>query len=166
VIVNEVLQWIALSGVAVLTLGVFRQITLMLPPQARATPSGPPTGSRAPRRLVEALKKSGVDGALQLGVTVAFVTENCTGCQRLLANLGEQHGNGNAGPTVLVAYQPTPQFRMALEEVGLPLIVDEGELWEACDVTATPLVVHINERGRVAMKEVTHRVESVGQVAA
>lgn len=159
-ILNEVLQWFVLVVLGLLTLGVLRQVSLMMPPQA-ASMSGPPTGRRAPPRLSTQLRRVLASESLQHGALVAFVTENCVGCQKLLADISEGRQQLNGQPLVVIAHRPSDQFRGALEETGLPLIVDEGQLWDDCRITSTPLVVLIDERGRVTNKEVTHRVERV-----
>jgi hypothetical protein len=161
VIVNEVVQWSVLAVLTLLVLGVLRQVSLLMPPEAQAGGSGPRTGRRAPARLVERLERAISNGGLERGALVAFVNENCVGCQKLLADVSEGRQRLNGQPLVLVTHQPSEQFQAALEETGLPVIADEGELWEDCNVTATPLVVRIDEKGRTATKEVTHRVDLV-----
>jgi hypothetical protein len=161
VIVNEVFQWSVLVVLTLLVLGVLRQVSLLLPPDRRGAGSGPPTGRRAPARLVEQLERTVAAGGLAQGALVAFVTENCVGCQKLLADVSEGRQKLNGQPLVLVTHNPSEQFRAALDETQLPVIADEGELWDACHVTETPLVVHIDERGRTKTKEVTHRVDLV-----
>ena len=54
-----------------------------------------------------------------------------------------------------------PAVRGMLEETRIPVIADAGELWEKCHITATPLVVRIDEHGRIAEKEVTHNVDRI-----
>lgn len=162
-IVNEVLQWIALVVLTLLTLGVLRQMSLLLPPAQRGATSGPSTGRRAPSRLLERVEVAVGGGGLERGALVAFVTENCVGCQQLLADLAEGRQQPNGQPLVLVAHKPSDQFVAALEETRIPMIADDGELWEDCRVASTPLIVRIDERGRTAMKEVTHRVNAVAQ---
>lgn len=157
--VNEVAQWTILLIVALLMLGVLRQVGLMLPPSARALPSGPAPGRRAPRALLRSLHDVlGADG-LARGVTVAFVTENCVGCQRLLADLTRDAAFDRDGPPlVLVAYRPTEPFASALKETRIATIASDEELWRECGVTSTPLVIGIDKHSRVQTKEVTHRV--------
>lgn len=160
-IVNEVLQWGVLVVLGLLTLGVLRQMSLMIPPAAEAPGNGPATGRRAPARLSEQVARVVAGGRLEHGALVAFVTENCAGCQKLLAEVSEGRQQLNGQPLVVVAHKPSEPFRAALAETGLPVIDDAGELWEDCRITSTPLVVRIDERGRIASKEVTHRVDRV-----
>jgi len=104
------------------------------------------------------------NGGLERGALVAFVTEDCVGCQRLLADVTEGRQQQDGQPLVLVAHKPSGEFAAALEESRIPLITDDGELWEDCRVASTPLVVRIDEKGRIAMKEVTHRVDRMALV--
>lgn len=46
----------------------------------------------------------------------------------------------------------------AIDETGAPTIYEEGEIWDACQVTATPLIERIDGEGQVLAKGVTHRV--------
>jgi hypothetical protein len=161
VIVNEVLQWTVLVVLTLLTLGVLRQVSLMLPSTVRGDEGGPSTGRHAPARLLRELEGAVGDAARGRGVLVAFVTENCVACQRLLADVSAGRQKLNGQPLVLVAQRPSDQFRTALEETRIPMIADEGDLWHDCRVASTPLVVRIDEKGRTAMKEVTHRVDAV-----
>lgn len=164
---NEALQWAALIALGILVLGIFRQVALTLPPEVRATPSGPPIGHRLPEPALAELRRVVPGGELADGTLVAFVTESCVGCQRLLANLVDWSGRADGRPLVLLAKAPSEQFRIALLETGAPLIQDQtGELWKACEVSATPLVVLVDGDGRVQAKEVTHRVEGVATFAS
>lgn len=159
---NEVLQWMVLVGLVILVLGTMRQVALTLPPRARAEPSGPVVGHRLPRRALAEFAHVLRVPDLREGAIIAFLIENCVGCQRLLATIGNAKTSLDGTPLVLVAKAPSPQFSSALQETGVPTISDEeGELWRACDVTATPLVIKLDHDGRVVAKEVTHRVDRV-----
>jgi hypothetical protein len=164
VIVNEVLQWIVLVVLTLLTLGVLRQVSLLLPPSDRGAASGPATGRRAPAQLLRRLEAAVGNGGLERGALVAFVTEDCVGCQRLLADVTEGRQQLDGQPLVLVAHRPSEEFAAALEESRIPLITDDGELWQDCRIASTPLVVRIDEKGRIAMKEVTHHVDRMALV--
>lgn len=156
---NEVLQWSLLVVLGVLLLGVLHQVAGSLPPPAHTT-SGPPLGRRAPRELLSQIRGTDPNQDLRDGTLVAFVVEDCAGCQQLLADLGPLEG-GRDQHVVLVAKRASPQFREALMELGRPTIFDEGALWELCHVTNTPLVLRVDAGGRVVAKEVTHHVDAV-----
>lgn len=79
--VNEILQWAALAILVLLVLGVMRQTSLLLPAEARAAPSGPPVGHRAPKELLHRLSEG--NGSSTEGKVVAFVTEGDGGHQKL-----------------------------------------------------------------------------------
>lgn len=162
--VNEVLQWTVLVVLIVLTLGLLRQLSVMLPPAAGGVGNGPSMGRRAPARLLGQVERAVMNGGLAHGALVAFVTEDCVGCQKLLADVADGRQKLDGQPLVVVARSPSEQFRAALRETGIAVVHDEGELWDECRVTATPLVVRIDEKGRIAMKEVTHRVDQLATV--
>jgi hypothetical protein len=158
--VNEVLQWAVLLVMAVLMLGLYREVAVTLPSRA-SPPEGPRVGDHIPTELLAELNRA-LPGFKELGgVTVAFVTENCIGCQRLLAGILEALPDLD-GRIVLVAKQPSVAFNDAIRQVPAPTICDAtGALWEACSITATPLVVHVDGSGKVVRKEVTHDVRRV-----
>lgn len=162
---NEILQWAAIVVLTLLTLGVLRQLSLMLPPAVAMEGSGPDVGASVPSRLLKRLRSVMPNEMSDDGATLAFVTENCTGCRRLLSDLS----NGRrrpVGPIAVVAHQPSDQFRAALEELNVPVLADDGEFWRAWRISATPLVVRIDGAGRVDKKEVTHDVSHVAEVSS
>jgi hypothetical protein len=165
-VANEILQWTVLTVLAFLLLGALRQISLMLPTPSRTAVGGPAVGRQLPTKALRELRhtippRHSMDGAL-----IVFVTEGCTGCQQLLRTLETSRPGVDGQTIVLVAKKPTPAFRGALDAMDMPVIHDDsGEVWNACGITATPLVVRIDAQGRVAAKEVTHDVERVAAPA-
>lgn len=158
--VNEVVQWAMLVMVALALLGVLRQVSVMVPARARAAPSGPEIGSRIDRRLLDEARRQMKPGISERGAILAFVTEQCAGCQHLLASIPNLDGHLDDLPLLLVAKTPSPAFRRAIAKTGVPVINDvSGQVWRAARVTATPLVVRLDKSGRVRWKEVTHRVD-------
>jgi len=165
-VVNEALQWAVLAIVGLLVLGALRQVALTLPSEARATSSGPPVGRRIPKQLLTALRRVSPSGDVAAGTLVAFVTESCVGCQRLLADLSNGNGHREDRQLVLIAKSPSRQFLNALAETGIPAVADAtGDLWKRCGVNATPLVIRLDRDSRVEAKEVTHRVDGVAASA-
>lgn len=160
-IINEILQWAGIILLLLLSLGLFRQMAIMQPASNRAAGNGPEVGTRLPGRLLSMLPLEGKANQAHPDAMLAFVTENCTGCRRLLAALSEAAPHIDHKP-ILIARQPSAPFSSVLNETSLPVVVDEdGSIWAACGITATPLVVEVNERGTVVRKEVTARVESL-----
>jgi hypothetical protein len=159
-LVNETLQWAVIAAVGILLLGMLRQVGLLLPASSRAEPSGPPVGRRLPRPVLGRLAAEFPSSSGGEETLLAFVTESCTGCQRLLSSLENGHEAAHS-QLVLVARQPSDGFRRALAELPVSRIDDDsGELWKACRVTATPLLVRLGKGGKVIAKEVTHRVDA------
>lgn len=158
---NDTLQWAAIVFLTVLILGLFREISLSVPASRRAIPEGPSEGSRLPRDLLEELASRVPQFKAASGMTLAFVTEDCIGCRQLLAALASS-GDDLNGTLALVMRQPSRAFSEATAELTVAKIVDTtGRYWDLCQVTATPLVIHIDSSGRVLRKEVTHDVRRV-----
>jgi hypothetical protein len=158
--VNEVVQWAVLVVMAALMLGLYREIALTLPSR-RSREEGLPIGRRIPAVLLDEIHRAVPRLGELGGVTIAFGTESCIGCQRLLADIPGALPDLD-GRIVLVAKQPSASFRGALRGIPAATITDEtGSLWEACRVTATPLVMFVDASGKVVRKEVTHDARRV-----
>lgn len=158
---NEILQWAILFMFLVLMLGLYRQVSLTVPASRRSSDEGPPLGRRLPSALVEDLADVLPRFKAADGATVAFITENCVGCQRLVADLNDSVRDLEER-FALVVRTPSRAFMDALGELHLPIISDnDGKLWRSAQITATPLVVHIDGSGKVTRKEVTHDVRRV-----
>lgn len=157
--VNESLQWAAIVVVALLLIGALRQIGLMLPPALRSGKSGPQLGRRVPRAVFDRVEPF-LASADNSGLVLAFVSEGCSGCQRLLADL--EGGRSSASqPLVLVVHRPSLAFKQALDQLPTPRIDDDtGAVWKAADIHATPLLLGLDPDGTVRAKEVTHRVDA------
>lgn len=160
--INETIQWLVIVSLGILIFGLLHQVAGSMPRRTHTT-SGPQLGQRAPKDLLSRIGRAFPEGKLRETLLVAFVTESCTGCQHLLAELTSANGELSR-PVVLVAKRASPQFRQALNEAGHPVIHDDdGTLWDLCRVTNTPLVVELSSAGRVLGKEVTAHVDAVGQ---
>lgn len=150
--INETLQWSFIAIALLLLLGVLRQVSLVLPPRPGTEIGGPPVGKRLPELLTKQLERIQAPGDAS-GKVLAFVTEGCYGCRKLLSSLD----SSRADDLVLVARSPSAGFRSALMELRMPLVLDtHEEIWRSCEVTATPLVLRVGSDGRVISKEVTH----------
>jgi hypothetical protein len=160
--INETIQWALIAVLCLIMMGVLRALSLLMPPRPRANAvSGPAIGNRVSKeilsRITSPLQQSGVPDEFM----VAFVMESCAGCQRLLAEQTEAHRAGDNGNLVLVAKNPTPNFRRAINESGIPTVFDDGIIWDECGITNTPLVVRMERDGRVAAKRVTAHVAEI-----
>jgi thioredoxin-related protein len=164
--VNEVAQWAVLVAVVVLLLGVLRQVSIVVPANRRGLDQAIPIGKRLARPVLQEVRKARNGSTGDSATLVAFVTESCTGCQRLLGRIQAMDDGELRARLVVVAKQPSAQFKAALGETGVKTIEDEeGELWEAAGVTATPLILAVDGDGRVIAGEVTHRVEQVAEAS-
>ncbi len=161
--VGEVLQWGVLATLALLVLGLFRQISTTIPPALRSYSGGPEIGRKVPRELLEGMAQSGVRNGSLDGTLVAFVTEDCPGCRNLLSSLERAGSNNPERSIVLVAQEPSPRFSDALATLSVPIVADpSGIIWNSCGVTSTPLLIRLSANGRVAANAVTHDVQQVG----
>lgn len=163
---SEALQWAAIAALSLLLLGVLRQTALALPAEFRAESGGPPIRRRLPTKLLRRVEESLGNPESLDGTVVAFVTESCRGCHQLLATIAK-HPYESGERRILVAREPSDAFRSALSELPVPVIFDEsGDLWEASNVTGTPLVIALDAQGRVTAKELTHDVSRLASAPA
>jgi hypothetical protein len=161
--VSEALQWAVIAMLCLVVLGILRHLSLTMPPRPRAnTISGPSVGQRLPRELVRRITSRLEPEGMPTALSVAFIVESCAGCQRLLAEASQaRRSNGQGHDLVLVVRGPTPNFSRALDESGVPALIDDGKLWAECGITNTPLVVRMASDGRVLAKAVTAHVDEV-----
>lgn len=153
--INEVLQWVALTILTFLLLGVFRQLGQLAPPRHPEVAVGPARGSMLPEPVRDAVVSlTEVDGVRR----VAFVTEACLGCQRLLSNL-EMASERTKSSILLVAEAGSSAYSDALAALGVPFVLDnEGAISLACDATVTPFIISVDSGEKVIAKEVTSSV--------
>jgi hypothetical protein len=163
-IVNEILQWLVLLAICAGMLGLYRQWGNVIGGSygtATAT-SGPRLHRPLPAKALAAARPF-MDGG---ETTLAFVTEDCSGCQGLLARLealDEAERGSLKRAVVVVALQATPQFAEALADLPVPVVFDDGEIWGECNIQMTPFLVTVDERDRVLAKEVTHEIDRVAR---
>jgi len=159
--VIDSVQWLVIAGLAVLVLGLYRQLAIFLTPPTRTLESmaGPEIGERLPSEARQILSSKGMPTDRE--VTLAFVSESCRGCQVMIAKLTRLIASSDprVTDTVVVALNPSGAMLRALEEAGIQYIEDDGELWGLLDVQATPFLVDVGRKGIVRRKAVDHRVE-------
>lgn len=162
---NDVLQWACLAMLGLLVLGLYRQVAVTRPPALRSASDAIVVGRQVPRALLDAVA-NGVPQLKASGATLlAFVSEGCAGCQRLLADLPKALADVKV-PTALVVRRPSVSFADALSALPVAVLMDaDGSIWSECRVTATPLVVLIDADGDVLRREVTHDVRRVAQAS-
>jgi hypothetical protein len=151
---NEVAQWMLLFVVGMLLLGVLRQLALMLPAEARTPSRELQTGELLPGKLRRRVHELPL---VVGGYLVAFVSESCRSCERLLSQL-ESLPREERPPLILVARGGSPVFVDALRKAGDLVVEDDGAIWSEVGVAATPTVLHVDSSGRIVRREVTHHV--------
>jgi hypothetical protein len=155
---GEIAQWVVLLLLVFLLLGLYRQMSLLLPTPARnSSGGGPIVGDRLSKKALARLDEVAPDGRRPR--LIAFVAQSCEGCQRLIVEARSRPPD--ADPVMLIARRPSAGFRDAIGEAGLQLLEDDGQLWGACSVTNTPLVIALDDDGKVLAKGVTHLVDSI-----
>jgi hypothetical protein len=159
-LIPEILQWASLIIVSILLLGVMRQLSLLAPTSSRtADVLGPVIGSRLPRAAVMQLTES--IERRHSATLLAFVTQDCAGCQRLLASLTRDEGRPHETDIAIVTRNANEEFRSAVDQIGLPVGHDDGALWVMCKVNATPFLILLDGDYRVLSRGVSHRVDNV-----
>lgn len=164
---NEVAQWVAVVGLALFVFGLYRHLGMVLNAELGdiAATSGPRLGHRLRRSVIDeigvayARRWDGVPGPLKL----AFVSEDCVACSRLIANLEDELRRGVVDPreVVLIARNPTDAYSAALLQLPVVSIADSGAMFRDTNVQATPFVVVVTEDQRVIGKHVTHKLEDL-----
>lgn len=149
---NEIAQWSALALVGVMVLGLYVQLARLMGlasrPELRQQ-AGPQLGKKLDGGTLRKLRADARSRNF-----FAFVAEGCGGCQELLGRL---EATATRDVTV-VAIGGSQQFMAALARTGLPVIDDDGALEAKLNVVATPLIVVIDDEGRVVGKDVGHDV--------
>lgn len=170
---NEVLQWVALAGVGILVLGLYRQYAVAMGVGDSETLThrlGPRPGKKLPARQMDRLMDGCPDLLSAKGTLIVFISETCTSCQRLLHQLEARRDspNFNDGPQVLlVIMTPSTKFVSALSRVPTPYIVDqEGELSRDLNVGVTPFTIVLDGRGVVKAKLMESDLDRITKAAA
>lgn len=152
-----VAQWAVLLGFGTLLIVVYRQLgwafTRLKPDRDFGPAIGTPAGAfeyiRTSDRTVQYFEPAaGIDTLL------AFVDPTCASCEALVSALSEFHSGGELEDVrvLLVTSEPesylqiSDEFQTTELEIGR---VTSSEALEAYRVSATPLLVAIDERGTV-----------------
>jgi hypothetical protein len=153
----EIAQWLAILLLGFFLLGAYRLLG-MRPSIETALDrlAGPAAGSRLPEELVAALREHDAR-------VLAFVTEGCVGCAALLSRVERQSlERSDRTLPVLVVLRPSDALMERLSRAGVALVADtDGRYWEAAHVSATPLLVLVDDRYRVKETRVAHDYDTV-----
>lgn len=156
---NEVLQWAAIAALAIPIAGLYWH-------HARATAdsvgdmalrSGPPLNRRLPKEAFHAVREA-MGGPLGQETVIAFVSESCPACAKLLSTL--ENPPRSLPQHVIVSANSSPDFAAALAELPSPTIHDDGTLFRVCNIQVTPFLVNIDTDGYVRGKSVEHELSS------
>lgn len=156
-VVMEFLQWALVAFFTLVLFGALQRLRLLenRDPGSLSTLSGPELG-----RILDPSTSSAIHTTVaRLGPRngterlVAFVSESCGTCGSLLAALERNATQFSAEP-VLVAFQPSPGYLEAIRSVTPFVIADDGPLWNANHIVATPTMIVVDRRFRVIRKEI------------
>jgi hypothetical protein len=164
-LLNELAQWAVLIVLAVLVLGLVRQLgDFLVPPRERLARSrGPAIGDLLPHgllpdsdveRLADAMAARGYDWA-----AVIVVDEECPECELLLDGL-----SGTArpieAPIVAMSSRAAPEHLDRLNRVADVVVVDGEALGEA-GLDVRPFVLIVDRSRRVLHKQVATSLRDV-----
>jgi hypothetical protein len=160
--VAEVIQWMLLATFAVLLLGLYRQLAEFLQVERHDSVrslGGPRLRRRLPAGLLTALAEAAPTFLGGEAGIIAFVSEGCVSCARLLSELQAGEPVEYTGRVAIVARAESGSYVAGLKELGLPLVIDsDGTLFRQCNVQATPLLLLMDRDQVVVRKAVDHNV--------
>lgn len=163
-----VAQWALLLALSLLVIMMYRQLAQVFGQKKPSTGHGPPVGSKAAaieyRRLSDDTPRYLTpDGVPTL---VAFVEPSCLACDQLVAAITATDDAGAlAGVRVLLLMSDPPKyirvsdaFRSTRQEIGR--VMTQATV-DACNATATPLLVAIDTSGLVQASGAAHDISDV-----
>ncbi len=167
-----VVLWVAMLGLAVVVLGVLRQVTPILQQASRRNGpvdpghQGPPVGERVPPFATrdndgKLLDDQGLRGRPTM---LLFLSSHCGPCGRLASEIRQAELGELARQLVIVTDAAGPQ------ELGLPVglrVVTEhsNEVSGALSVTGWPFVIAVDPDGIVRSTRVPNTLEHLEAVA-
>jgi len=158
---NEVGQWIAIGFVALLLLGLYRQLSVVLgfAGSSLAAQAGPPVGKRLPADLLGRLRLE------RQKSTIVFVSQSCRACERLLGEI--ESGGKDLGQIAILLHEDSQAtFRAAVDQIdGAYAVSVNSDEWEQCRVLTTPIICTVDEDGRVVDRRVSHKLPSATENA-
>lgn len=152
-------QWALLLVLLVSQIGLYRKLAgdYLEDRGGLVARSGPAIGRKLPRRLLTQVRAAGAE----LPQWVAFVSEGCSGCRRLLGSL---QGDSIRHEVAIVVREPSPKFASSLKEAGLSFVAIPSETWTELRIHATPFLVSLDARGVVVDKTIDHRIPRPGEL--
>jgi hypothetical protein len=153
----SVAQWVLLLGFGTLLVVVYRQLgwafTRLKPDREFGPAIGTPAGAFEYSCIADRTVQY-FEPAAGVATLLAFVDPTCASCEALVAALSDFHRAGELDGTrvLLVTSEPesyltiSDEFQATELEIGR---VTSSDALEAYRVTATPLLVAIDERGTV-----------------
>lgn len=164
-IINELAQWAAIMFLGVFVVGLTRQLGRFLVPRGEdaALEMGPELNDTLPTELIDGMERARLRDLIEASVSkwagIIVVDDRCTGCDRLLEGIAEK-GTPDDAPLVAFSRSSDEAHRAKISELADIVIVD-GDRLKATGLRVTPFVMVIDDRLRVAFKEVAPDLEVV-----
>jgi hypothetical protein len=120
-----------------------------------AARSGPKLNKRLPRVALDLVRRAAGE-SLGPETVVVFVSDSCPACSRLLASI--ENPTRTLPSYVIVSASSSEGFSNALDQLTETVVHDDGTVWQACNIQATPFIVTLDQEGVVRHKTVNHEM--------
>jgi methylamine dehydrogenase accessory protein MauD len=168
--ITIVALWLAVIGLAVVMLGVLRQLAPALEhagSQGISAADGPDVGSEIPRFAARTADGQVIEETQLRGqpTLLLFLSAGCGPCEALAQEMSETDLGALADEVIVVTAEE------GLAELSLPAglrIVAElaGEVSDALKVSGTPFAIAVDPAGIVRAKRVPNTVKQLRSIAA
>jgi len=167
-LVNEAAQWSVMLFLVIFVVGLTRQLGHFLvasSPREKVEAEGPTTGSVVAESLLTDLERRRMTDLREARqadwMAIVALSEDCTGCQELLAVWEEQPARGT-GPLAVICRRATGAFQRRLERAADVVVVDEKRFDRAL-IGITPFTMILDEEFRVVEKEIGGHFEALAK---
>lgn len=154
--INEVLQWAVMAFLAIVAVGLTRNLGRLIVPQREqlAESYGPPTGTRLPRGLlspeVEAAFQRKMETDEHGWGLVTVVNPNCDACDAWIEGF-ERDGVPAGAPLVLLSSGSTSEHEATLRRLTDAVVTDGAAISQA-NLGATPFLMIVDSDLKVRRK--------------
>lgn len=159
-IVNEVLQWAVLVFLAVLVVGLTRQLGFFLTPRAQQLEEmGPEPGRTLKPSVVTEAERDHLRDLMasrgERAALLAVVDERCRGCETFVHNLETGFRDDFKIPVALLVREGSPAYLARLRAAADLVIADpDDERSRAAGIVATPYALVVDAAMKVRARDV------------
>lgn len=151
-IVNEFAQWAAIAFLAILVLGLTRQLGhFLVPRREELAMEGPALGKPLPDELLDRGEKALASDALRPNeefAVAAVLSDSCPGCLALIRFLEEERLPAGV-PALVGVVSGNDDFVQRTRDVFRVVVRDDGTRAKSASVIALPYVMVIDRELRV-----------------